>query len=46
MKIAVISENDFGFANALKNFKHDVKSYSCVEFETICGDVADGYKPD
>ena len=46
MKIAIISDNDFGFANALKIFNHDVKSYECVEFATICGDIADGYKPD
>jgi len=46
MKIAVISENDFGFSNSLKRLEHDTRSYKCSSFHSVCDDVCDGYKPD
>lgn len=46
MKIAIISDDDFGFSKGLKKANHDIRLYGCPSINDLCRDVTDGYRPD
>jgi hypothetical protein len=46
MKIAIISEDDFGFSKGLERTNHDVSLYGCSSINDLCRDVSGGYRPD
>ena len=46
MRIAIISDDDFGFSNALREANHIVSSHECDSLPSLFNDIHNGYKPD